>query len=84
MPATADRTTRQDTREARLLVVGIYRDTDLDRTHPLADVLPDLRRTSGFERVLLRGLSRAEVERLLEARAVHELDAAGRRLAEAL
>ena len=28
----------------RLLVLATYRDTDLDRTHPLADVLADLRR----------------------------------------
>jgi hypothetical protein len=27
---------------ARLLVVGTYRDTDLSRTHPLAEVLADL------------------------------------------
>ncbi|NIS36705.1 MAG: hypothetical protein GWN79_27190, partial [Actinobacteria bacterium] len=28
----------------RLLILATYRDTDLDRSHPLADVLADLRR----------------------------------------
>ena len=31
----------------RVLVFATYRDTDLDRSHPLADVLGDLRRESG-------------------------------------
>jgi class 3 adenylate cyclase/tetratricopeptide (TPR) repeat protein len=44
---------------APVLVVGTYRDTDLDRTHPLAEVLADLRRTAATERVLLRGLDAA-------------------------
>lgn len=70
--------------EAKLLVVGAYRDTDLDRRHPLAEALPALRRAPTFERVLLHGLSRQEVDRLLTLRAGHELDADGRQLAEAL
>jgi len=60
--------------EAKLLLVGMYRDTDLDRHHPLAEALPSLRRTPGFERLLLRGLGRDDVERLLQSRAGHELD----------
>ncbi|MGI8553090.1 MAG: ATP-binding protein, partial [Dehalococcoidia bacterium] len=70
--------------DAPLLLVGTYRDTDLDRRHPLAEVLPSLRRTTAFERLLLHGLSREEVEGLMAARAGHALDAAGQRLAEAL
>ena len=41
----------------RLLVLGTYRDTELDRAHPLAQVLADLRREPvQIERVRLRGL----------------------------
>jgi tetratricopeptide (TPR) repeat protein len=68
----------------RLLVLGTYRDTDLDRQHPLAEALVTLRREPVVERVLLSGLSTAEVVALLEARAGHALDVAGRTLAEAL
>ena len=45
----------------RLLVVGTYRDTDLVRTHPLSEALASLNREAGFDRIVLRGLSRAEV-----------------------
>jgi class 3 adenylate cyclase len=69
---------------ARLLVLGTYRDTELDRTHPLADVRTSLRRDAAVERVALRGLSSPEVMTLLEARAGHALDAPGRALAAAL
>ncbi|MGI8553876.1 MAG: ATP-binding protein [Dehalococcoidia bacterium] len=54
--------------KAKLLVIGTYRDTDLDRRHPLAETLPSLRRTPAFERILVHGLSREEVERLLTVR----------------
>ena len=40
----------------RLLVVGTYRDTDLDRTHPLAGVLADLRRHEHVTRLPVSGL----------------------------
>jgi class 3 adenylate cyclase len=68
----------------RLLLVGTYRDTDLDRRHPLAELLPSLRREPAAERLSLRGLSAEEVEHLLTARAGHDLDEAGRALAAAL
>jgi len=69
---------------SRLLVVGTYRDMDLDRRHPLAEVLADLRRERLFERVLLRGMSPLEVSALLEMVAQHELDQGGIVLASAL
>jgi class 3 adenylate cyclase len=47
--------------EARVLLVGTYRDTDLTRTHPLAAALADLRREEGVQRVDLTGLDQAEV-----------------------
>ena len=68
----------------RLLVVGTYRDVDLDRRHPLAEVLADLRREQLYERVLLRGLSTDEIAAWLEATAQQELGSGGRALADAL
>jgi class 3 adenylate cyclase len=68
----------------RLLVLCTYRDTDLDRTHPLADVLADLRRVPGVTRLDLDGLDTSEVTALMEATAGHELEDAGIELAAAL
>ena len=45
----------------RALIVCTYRDTDLSRTHPLSEALAVLNREAGFQRVVLRGLSREEV-----------------------
>lgn len=47
---------------AGVLLLGTYRDTDLDRTHPLAGVLADLRRSDLIERIPLGGLDRDEVD----------------------
>ena len=52
----------------RLLVLGTYRDTDLDRSHPLSDVLADLRREPGVERLDLQGLDAGEVAGFMERR----------------
>ncbi|MGH3807500.1 MAG: ATP-binding protein [Pseudonocardiaceae bacterium] len=52
---------------AQLLVVGIYRHTEPDLDHALADLLADLRRTTGVQRLMLGGLDEAEVTALLEA-----------------
>lgn len=51
--------------DARLLVLGTYRDVALDRRHPLAQVLGDLAREPHYRRVALRGL----VEHALAANA---------------
>src|SRR5207244_824222 len=40
---------------AALLIVGTYRETELTRTHPLAEMLADLRRERLVDRVLLHG-----------------------------
>jgi class 3 adenylate cyclase/tetratricopeptide (TPR) repeat protein len=69
---------------SRLLVIGTYRDIELDRKHPLSSVLAELRRESGFERLLLRGFSAEEVQALLESAADHEMDAGGVALAHAI
>jgi class 3 adenylate cyclase/tetratricopeptide (TPR) repeat protein len=57
-----------------LLVVATYRDTDLDRAHPLMEVLADLRREPGVQRLPLRGLAQDEVRAFLAAAAGHDLD----------
>jgi tetratricopeptide (TPR) repeat protein len=52
---------------ARLLIVGTYRDVEVDRSHPLSAALAELRRISSYGRVLLRGLNADEVRRMLES-----------------
>ena len=52
---------------ARLLLVGTYRDVELNRRHPLAQSLGELTRERLFQRVLLRGLSSEDVARFIEA-----------------
>jgi len=51
--------------DKRLLLVGTYRDIEVDRTHPLSTALAELRRLPHFGRVLLRGLNADEVRRML-------------------
>jgi tetratricopeptide (TPR) repeat protein len=65
----------------RMLVVATYRDTDLDRTHPLAEMLADLRRAPGVERLALAGLDEQGVADFLEHTAGHSLEDAGLELA---
>jgi len=50
----------------RLLLVGTYRDVEVDRSHPLSAALAELRRVSTYGRVQLRGLNPDEVRRMLE------------------
>ncbi|MFQ5933765.1 MAG: AAA family ATPase, partial [Dehalococcoidia bacterium] len=52
--------------DARLLVVGTYRDVEVDREHPLSAALAELRRAPSFDRVLLWGLTRNQVRRIIE------------------
>src|SRR5207244_2114974 len=52
---------------ARLLIVGTYRDVEVDRQHPLSATLAELRRGSSFSRAVLRGLTADEVQRMLSA-----------------
>src|SRR4029079_15102015 len=48
-----------------LLLMGTYRDTELDRLHPLAEMLAELRRNPSVTRVAIRGLERLAVAQLL-------------------
>jgi len=69
---------------ARLLVVATYRDTDLDRTHPLSSVLAEFHRRGDVERIALDGLDTMEVTDLVTLTAGHELDDAGINLVHGL
>jgi len=57
----------------RLMVLGTYRDVEVDRTHPLSGALANLSRISSFSRVLIRGLAVDEVQRMVEAAAGQEV-----------
>ncbi len=63
--------------DAAVLVVGTYRNTDLDRTLPLAATLADLRREPGVERLTLTGLTPDDVLDYLTLAGGHDLDAEG-------
>ena len=51
--------------EARVLVLGAYRDMELDRGHPLAVALAELSREAATRHVRLSGLDEAGVARLI-------------------
>jgi predicted ATPase len=48
-----------------LLVAGAYRTVDLDRTHPLAAMLAELRRENRYERLLLPALTAEDTATLI-------------------
>jgi class 3 adenylate cyclase len=56
----------RSTEPTRLLVLGTYRDSELDHDHPLVELLADLRRQAGVERLSLAGLDWSGVARFLE------------------
>jgi len=65
----------------RVMIVAVYRGSDLSRDHPLTALLADLHREHGGDRIKLTGLESADVLALIEALAGHELDERGRELA---
>jgi class 3 adenylate cyclase len=73
-----------ETARDALFVVGTYRSTDLDRTHPLAAMLADFRRDPRVTRLALDGLTQDGVAEFLERSAGHDLDAPGVELARAI
>lgn len=54
-------------RSDRLLLLGTYRDVELDRTHPLAAVLRELNRERLYTRILVRRLSPEHVAEMIRA-----------------
>ena len=69
---------------ARMLIVGTYRQTDLEADDALTRASAQLHREVGVERLAMRGLADQEVVALLEAVAGHALDDEGRSLAHSL
>ena len=67
------RAVARSARHQRLVVVGTYRETDLDRTHPFAEALPVLRREVEPTRIALEGLDAEEVGDLLGGMAGHDV-----------
>jgi DNA-binding SARP family transcriptional activator/tetratricopeptide (TPR) repeat protein len=61
--------------EVSLLIVGTYRPADIESSHPLTELLAELRRDRLFERVSLRGLERDDVGELIAAHAGHDASA---------
>ena len=70
------RTVARAARQQRLLLIGTYRETDLDRNHPFAEALPLLRREAEPTRIALDGLGIDEVTELLGRMAGHDVPAA--------
>jgi len=58
---------------SRLLIVGSYRDVEVDRGHPLSNTLAELRRGANFLRIPLRGLTAEEVQRMLASVAQQDI-----------
>src|SRR5262245_43526096 len=56
-----------------LLVLGAYRDVEIDRAHPLAEALGTLPRETTYDQLELAGLASAEVQTLVETLAAHEV-----------
>jgi class 3 adenylate cyclase/tetratricopeptide (TPR) repeat protein len=65
-------------------IICTYRDTDLNRLHPLGKLLADLHREANVARIALGGLGDADLIEMLEVAAGSELDDAGIGLALAL
>ena len=51
---------------ARVMIIGTYRDMELSRQHPLSRTLGELTKERLFQRVLLRGLDQDDVVRFIE------------------
>jgi class 3 adenylate cyclase len=71
-------------RSLNVLVIGTYRDTEVDRTHPLGALLAHLRRAEGVDRIALRGLDGDGVADLVVRASGQELNEQARDLAHAV
>ena len=70
-----------ETSQLRMLLLGTYRDSDLERDHPLTGMLADLRREERITRLELPGLSEEEILSLMEVVASRKTNANGTALA---
>jgi class 3 adenylate cyclase/tetratricopeptide (TPR) repeat protein len=64
-----------------VMIVGTYRDSDLDAGNPLIDTVAALRRQPGVELVPVQGLDDLEMRELVENSGGQKLDEAGQRTA---
>jgi DNA-binding winged helix-turn-helix (wHTH) protein/tetratricopeptide (TPR) repeat protein len=67
-----------------VLMIGTFRDSDIDASHPLTGLLAATHREPGITRLALRGLDDSEVLDLLESVAGHEMDRDGLALRDVL
>ena len=56
----------RELQNARILVVGTYRDVDISRQHPLAETLGELSAESALQRVTLKGMEREDVRQFVQ------------------
>ena len=61
--------------ETRLLILGTYRETEVDEAHPLARALAELRRARVLVSLRIGGLGEDDVAKLISARAGREAPA---------
>jgi class 3 adenylate cyclase len=69
-------------RPTGLVIVGTYRDTEVDRAHPLSAMLSEYRTSGEITRIKVAGLGLGGVCELLERAGGHGLDDVGRQFAE--
>jgi class 3 adenylate cyclase/tetratricopeptide (TPR) repeat protein len=70
--------------EIHALLIATYRESELDRGHPLSPVLAHLHREQGVERIALKGLDEPDIVQIMERAAGHEMDEVGLGLAREL
>ena len=70
--------------DGRVLLLGTYRDTELTHDHPLVELVADLRRQGGVERLSLSGLDDLGVAAIVEQASGRALDEASSALARAV
>lgn len=54
-------------RNDRILLLGTYRDVEVDRAHPLSTALAEMNRERLYRRILIRGLTREHVAAMIQA-----------------
>jgi len=57
----------RNVRADRVLIVGTYRDVEVDRSHPLSSALSEMNRERLYKRVLVRGLTPQHVAGMMQA-----------------
>ncbi|MGB2694066.1 MAG: AAA family ATPase [Dehalococcoidia bacterium] len=70
--------------DRRIVIVGTYRDVEVDRVHPLAQTLAALRRVEQHERLVIKGFPREDVDALLQSIEPSEESRAVRRVLSAV